>query len=108
MDPNIKSAPKTEKLEGKYANYFKVGHNAFEFVIDFGQYYPETDEAELYTRVITNPPYAKALLKILQDSIDSLRNHSQKVIHYVGKIINRIKLVIGFLCFSSGGATIPI
>jgi len=32
----------TSKIEGRYANYFKVGHNAFEFVLDFGQYYPET------------------------------------------------------------------
>ena len=26
-----------EELEGRYANAFKVGQNAFEFVIDFGQ-----------------------------------------------------------------------
>jgi hypothetical protein len=31
-------------LEGKYANYFKVGHNAFEFILDFGQLYLETQE----------------------------------------------------------------
>jgi hypothetical protein len=58
------------KLEGKYANYFKVGHNAFEFVIDFSQFYPESEEAELYTRVITNPRYAKALLETLKESIE--------------------------------------
>jgi hypothetical protein len=57
------------KLEGKYANYFKVGHNAFEFVIDFSQFYPESEEAELCARIITNPIYAKALLT-LQDSIE--------------------------------------
>ncbi len=60
------SAPKkrltlreNNKLEGQYDNYFKVGHNAYEFVIDFGQYYPENDQAELYTRIITSPCYAK-------------------------------------------------
>ena len=58
------------KLEGQYANYFKVGHNAFEFVIDFGQYYPENDQAELYTRIITSPAYAKYLLETLQESIE--------------------------------------
>lgn len=57
------------KLEGQYANYFKVGHNAYEFVIDFGQYYPETDQAELYTRIITNPKYAKSLIETLRESI---------------------------------------
>jgi len=58
------------KLEGQYANYFKVGHNAYEFVIDFGQYYPENEEAELYTRIITSPAYAKSLLKTLRESIE--------------------------------------
>jgi len=63
-----------KKLEGKYANYFKVGHNAFEFVLDFGQYYPEIDEAELYTRIITSPRYAKELLSTLQESIEHHEN----------------------------------
>ena len=36
-------------LERPYSNYFKILNNASEFVLDFGQYYPETDEAELYT-----------------------------------------------------------
>lgn len=58
-----------EGMEGKYANYFKIGNNAFEFVIDFGQYYPENDQAELYTRIITGPAYAKRLLAILQEAV---------------------------------------
>jgi len=58
------------KLEGQYANYFKVGHNAYEFVFDFGQYYPETDQAELYTRIITSPAYAKSLIETLRESIE--------------------------------------
>ncbi|UCE07445.1 MAG: DUF3467 domain-containing protein [bacterium] len=61
---------RSKKLEGRYANYFKVGHNAFEFVIDFGQYYPENEGAELYTRVITSPAYAKAFLGSLKESIE--------------------------------------
>jgi hypothetical protein len=64
-----KASRRGKKLEGRYANYFKVGHNAVEFVLDFGQYYQETEEAELYTRIITSPAYAKDLLEILQDSI---------------------------------------
>ena len=42
-------------LEGQYANYFKILHNTFEFVPDSDQYYPEIEEAELYTRIITSP-----------------------------------------------------
>ena len=58
------------KLEGRYANYFKVGHNAFEFVLDFGQFYPGSEKAELCTRIVTSPVYAKAFLETLQKSID--------------------------------------
>lgn len=57
------------KLEGRYANYFKVGHNAYEFIIDFGQYDAENDQAELYRRIVTNPYYAKELLSILLRSV---------------------------------------
>ena len=69
MVPKKKIAPKKTALEGKYANYFKVGHNAFEFVLDFGQYYPENNKAEMYTRIITSPVYAKRLMKTLKDAI---------------------------------------
>jgi hypothetical protein len=60
----------TEQLEGRYANYFKVGNNAFEFLLDFGQFYPEDGKAQLHTRIVTSPIYAKALLQILRQSID--------------------------------------
>lgn len=56
-------------LEGRYANYFKVGYNAFEFLIDFGQYYTEDEGLQLHTRIVTGPSYAKTLLEILKDSV---------------------------------------
>jgi hypothetical protein len=58
------------EIEGRYANYFKVGYNAFEFLLDFGQFYPESQRASFHTRIITPPIYAKALLEILRVSID--------------------------------------
>jgi len=58
------------RLEGRYANYFKVGHNAFEFVLDFGQLYGESGNAKLHTRIVTSPNYAKALLETLGESIE--------------------------------------
>jgi hypothetical protein len=57
-------------LEGRYANYFKVGHNAIEFLFDFGQCYQESEKAQLHTRIITSPVYAKALLDTLRQSVD--------------------------------------
>jgi uncharacterized protein DUF3467 len=56
-------------LEGRYANYFKVGHNALEFLLDFGQFYIETETPHVHTRIITNPCYAKALLETLREAI---------------------------------------
>jgi hypothetical protein len=60
----------SSSLEGRYTNYFEVGHNAFEFLIDFGQYYRDSQRAQLYIRIITAPIYAKALLMTLGRSIE--------------------------------------
>lgn len=60
----------SNRLEGRYANYFKVGHNAFEFVLDFGQSFAENQESKLHTRIVTSPIYAKAFLETLQESIE--------------------------------------
>jgi len=56
--------------DGRYANYFKVGQNAFEFLIDFGQFYPNDGKEHFHTRVIMSPFYANVLLKTLQEAID--------------------------------------
>ncbi|UCF90313.1 MAG: DUF3467 domain-containing protein [Desulfobacterales bacterium] len=71
MDPDRDSSGTFGRLEGRYANYFAVGYNEYEFVIDFGQSYSANDQPELYTRIVTGPVYAKALLKTLQDSIET-------------------------------------
>lgn len=61
-------------LRGRYANYFEVGHNAFELLLDFGQHYPESTSpdparARLHTRIIVVPVYARAFLELLRDSV---------------------------------------
>ncbi|MCZ7627040.1 MAG: DUF3467 domain-containing protein [Candidatus Methylomirabilis sp.] len=70
MNRGCEDPPEGGLLEGRYANYFTVGYNAFEFLLDFGQFYPEGKEARLHTRIITNPIYAKTLLELLRESID--------------------------------------
>jgi Protein of unknown function (DUF3467) len=55
--------------KGVYANYFEVGHTAFEFVIDFGQSYANKD-ASCHTRIVTSPTYARALLQTLSEAVD--------------------------------------
>jgi uncharacterized protein DUF3467 len=56
-------------LEGKYANYFQIGHNAFEFLLDFGQLYSDGRPEHIHTRIVTSPSYAKELLKVLGESV---------------------------------------
>lgn len=62
--------PNADQLAGQYANYFRVGYNALEFVLDFGQCYAESTAAQFHTRIISGPTYAKALLETLRESID--------------------------------------
>jgi hypothetical protein len=57
-------------LQGRYANCFRVGHNAFEFVIDFGQATTNHQLAEVHTRIILNPAYSRTLLGLLVRSVD--------------------------------------
>jgi hypothetical protein len=70
MEQKSRPSKETCRLEGRYANYFEVGYNAFEFLLDFGQLYPEKGKAYPHTRIITTPNYARALLETLKESID--------------------------------------
>jgi len=62
-------AEQCHQIEGRYANYFQVGHNAFEFALDFGQLYANGSEGHIHTRIITSPSYMKAFLQTLTASI---------------------------------------
>lgn len=62
--------PTPDNIEGKYANYFQVGHNAFEFLLDFGQMYSDGTQEHFHTRIVTGPSYARELLKVLKESIE--------------------------------------
>jgi hypothetical protein len=70
MDDDRKSGQTSKPPEGRYVNYFKIGYNAFELIIDCGQCYAENAEPQLHTRIITSPAYGKALLKTLWDSLE--------------------------------------
>lgn len=53
----------------RYVNYFEVGHSEQEFLVDLGQYHPETASARLHTRIVTAPLYAKLLSRMLTSAI---------------------------------------
>lgn len=65
--------------ETRYANFLKVGNNAFEFVLDFGQFYEDWQEARLHTRIITSPAYAKAFCGLLGDSLRRYEERSGSI-----------------------------
>jgi len=69
MDPSDNASPKCHMSEGKYANHFAVGYSKHEFIFDFGQSYSEIDQAELCTRIVTSPVYAKLFFELLMKSI---------------------------------------
>ena len=66
--------PDGGKPEGRYANAFRVGFNAYEFVLEFGQCYVEQEEC-MHTRIVTSPSSAQDLSDLLKDS---LGEHEQK------------------------------
>ena len=53
----------------RYSNYFEVGYNSYEFLIDFGQYQPEVSEVVLHTRIVAGPAFTKVLHDMVRDAI---------------------------------------
>jgi hypothetical protein len=80
MSSDSSRTQKDSALEGRYTNYLQVGHNAYEFFLDFGQILTETEEAELYARFVTSPGHAKAMLQTLKEAID---NYEQNFGHII-------------------------
>ena len=54
-------------MEGRYANYFKVGSNEQEVVIEFGQHHGEEDTL-MHTRIIICRAYLHALVSMLEET----------------------------------------
>lgn len=65
MTHEIAAESSADDREGRYANHFHIGHNAFEVVLDFGQYYEGSRQAVMHTKIVTNPAYAITLLELL-------------------------------------------
>ena len=53
----------------RYANYFEIGHNPYEFLIDFGQFQPESASVLLHTRIVFGPAHAKLLEHMLGEAV---------------------------------------
>jgi hypothetical protein len=59
-----------------YANFFRVGHNDSEFVLEFWQSYraggEDRDSAQMVARIVLTPAGASELHALLGDSLDQL------------------------------------
>ena len=77
----------------RYANYFEVGHNAYEFLLDYGQYQPETSSVVLHTRVALGPTHAKMLATMLNSAVERYeREHG--AIHGVAEVLDPLDVVL--------------
>ncbi len=79
MDHKLEYVAEMGDLEGQYANHYRVGHNALEFVIEFGQFYEGNKKPRFHTRIISNPVYAKQLLEILAESIETYESNFRPI-----------------------------
>ena len=82
----------SNKCEARYANYFEVGHNAFEFIFDFGQYYPDTECAQMHSRLVMGPVYAKLLADLLKGAIQRFEE-ANGAIHSIEDEMDPLELV---------------
>lgn len=69
MPVNEGATPPDKPHEFRYVNYFEIGFNRHEIIIDCGQYYPGDAAPLIHTRLITTPVYAERLLDLLQDTL---------------------------------------
>lgn len=83
-----------------YVNYFEVGHNPFEFLVDLGQYNPGSSEGEgrisIHTRVAIAPPYAKMLSDLLARAVEKHESEYGQIA-LVGPQANPFDIVLSSL-----------
>lgn len=70
----------------RYANYFEVGHNLHEFLVDFGQFQPEVGAVILHTRIALGPIHAKMLSQIFYNSVQQYETENGEIIHQVSTL----------------------
>ena len=59
-----------EVANGKYSNILASSFNKEEFVLDFGFILPQTEQANIHSRIILNADNAKLLLNALKNNLE--------------------------------------
>lgn len=66
MDPHKTTQ---DRLASNYSNHLQVGFNAFEFLLQFGQFREKDTDVVNVTAIVTSPAFAKAFARTLNESI---------------------------------------
>lgn len=77
--PKYKPKMRSRAPLARYSNYFEVGHNAYEFLIDFGQYQPELSEVVLHTRIVAGPTLTKLLHEMIHNAISQYESENGSI-----------------------------
>jgi len=70
--------------ESRYANYFRIGYNRYEFVIDFGEFRTNDEAPVWHWRAVVSPVFAKALLILLSSRISNFEDEYKQKIPLLG------------------------
>jgi len=87
MNEEIRNPGNGPSLEGRYSNYVEVGFNAFEFLVEFGQFYSESDPPRAHTKIVMSPHYAKNLSETLQKSLSQYESDYGAVVSAEGAAV---------------------
>ena len=83
-----------------YVNYFEVGHNPFEFLMDLGQYHPGSTDVDgrvaIHTRIAIAPPYAKMLSELLARAVEEHESQHGPIAQ-IGEQTNPFDIVLSSL-----------
>lgn len=86
IEDSIRRGPseRASRQEARYANFFQIGHNACEFLLEFGQ------RKAIHTRIYVSPQHAQILSDLL---IETLAQHRQLTVAEAAKAASPEKAV---------------
>lgn len=58
-----------EEPDAEYANYFEIGHNPLEVLLNFGRRFDGESRERFHTRIVMNPSDARAFFELLREVI---------------------------------------
>ncbi len=69
LEEKASETDETQDREGRYADAFRIGHSAYRFVLDFGQFSSPKGKTHFHTRIIVGPDNARVFIATLEQSL---------------------------------------